>query len=180
MNLRLSNSNHNVVSRNKIGAPMTVYMGVYVAGNSSYNVFYDNIIAGYTRLVSFRGSSVENNTFYRNSFIGKYEDLPDYAYIDNLAGNVNSWDNGREGNFWDNYNGTDSNGDGIGDTPYVIDEDNIDYYPLMYPYDVENDAVVLPPLDLLPAVLAAAALTTAAVVAVSLIIYFRKRKHQTK
>jgi hypothetical protein len=35
-------------------------------------------------------------------------------------------------------------GDGIGDTPHVIDKNNIDNYPLMYPYDIENDKVVLP------------------------------------
>lgn len=42
-----------------------------------------------------------------------------------------SWDNGREGNFWSDYNGTDANGDGVGDTPYVIDLLNQDRYPLM-------------------------------------------------
>lgn len=41
------------------------------------------------------------------------------------------WDDGKQGNYWSNYNGTDTNGDGIGDTPYVIDEMNIDRYPLM-------------------------------------------------
>ncbi len=41
-----------------------------------------------------------------------------------------SWDNGREGNFWSDYNGTDSNHDGIGDTPYTIDILNQDRYPL--------------------------------------------------
>jgi parallel beta-helix repeat protein len=41
------------------------------------------------------------------------------------------WDNGREGNFWSDYNGTDANNDGIGDTPYVIDLLNLDRYPLM-------------------------------------------------
>ena len=37
----------------------------------------------------------------------------------------------REGNFWSDYNGTDSNNDGIGDTPYVIDVLNQDRYPLL-------------------------------------------------
>jgi nitrous oxidase accessory protein NosD len=42
-----------------------------------------------------------------------------------------SWDDGRQGNFWSDYNSTDTNGDGIGDTTYVIDILNQDRYPLM-------------------------------------------------
>ena len=42
-----------------------------------------------------------------------------------------AWDNGKEGNYWSDYNGTDIDGDGIGDTPYFIDALNIDHYPLM-------------------------------------------------
>jgi len=41
------------------------------------------------------------------------------------------WDDGRQGNYWSDYNGTDANGDGKGDTPYIIDEMNLDRYPLM-------------------------------------------------
>lgn len=40
------------------------------------------------------------------------------------------WDDGKEGNFWSDYNGTDSNGDGVGDTAYQIDPLNRDRYPL--------------------------------------------------
>jgi nitrous oxidase accessory protein NosD len=41
---------------------------------------------------------------------------------------ANIWDNGYPsgGNYWSDYNGTDSNGDGIGDTPYVIDANNLE------------------------------------------------------
>ena len=40
-------------------------------------------------------------------------------------------------NYWSDYKGTDSNLDGIGDTPYIINEDNQDDYPLMEPLKLE-------------------------------------------
>ena len=56
------------------------------------------------------------------------------------------FDDGCEGNYWSGYNGTDSDFDGIGDTPYIIDSNNIDHYPLMNPYwipaDVNHDLIV--------------------------------------
>ena len=33
--------------------------------------------------------------------------------------------------YWSDYNGSDANHDGIGDTPYSIDNDSIDYKPLI-------------------------------------------------
>jgi len=52
------------------------------------------------------------------------------------GGLLNKWDNGYPsgGNFWSDYTGIDADGDGIGDTPYVIDTDNQDHYPLMHPW----------------------------------------------
>jgi nitrous oxidase accessory protein NosD len=33
-----------------------------------------------------------------------------------------AWNNGEEGISWDDYSGTDIDGNEIGDTPYLIDE----------------------------------------------------------
>jgi parallel beta-helix repeat protein len=78
-----------------------------------------------------------NNEVYHNSIIGN--DIQ--AFDDN---NSNTWDNGYPsgGNFWSDYNGSDflsgpnqdmPGSDGFGDTPYVIDSDSQDNYPLMDP-----------------------------------------------
>ena len=44
------------------------------------------------------------------------------------------------GNYWDDYEGTDAEGDGIGDQHYSIDskEDESEDYPLMKPYENYN------------------------------------------
>ena len=71
------------------------------------------------------------NTIYHNNFVNN--DLQFFADVSS----VNSWDNGVEGNYWSNYNGTDNDADGIGDTPYVIDHNNQDNYPLMNQFIIQ-------------------------------------------
>ncbi len=39
-------------------------------------------------------------------------------------------------NYWSDYNGTDTNDDGIGDTPYVVDEYNQDNHTINGTYNI--------------------------------------------
>jgi parallel beta-helix repeat protein len=73
--------------------------------------------------IYFESSS--SNEILHNNFVNTYDQAMIY---DN---SVNTWDNGFEGNYWSDYNGTDSDQDGIGDTAYVIDANNTDHHPLM-------------------------------------------------
>jgi len=80
-----------------------------------------------------------NNIIYMNNFINNTNNTY-YSFY-----STNTWNStskitytyrGSEftnymGNYWDDYNGSDANEDGIGETPYIIDENNIDNYPLI-------------------------------------------------
>ncbi|MCK5459431.1 MAG: hypothetical protein KAI20_06030, partial [Thermoplasmatales archaeon] len=62
--------------------------------------------------------------------------------IDAIDKENNTWDNSAQGNYWDKYEGRDNNVDNIGDTPYIISEENKDRFPLMN--IVLPDAITLP------------------------------------
>jgi len=103
----------------------------------------DNIFTGNTVINNYYGVSCAfcNNTLYHNNFL----DNINLTYRSVSRSIINVWDNGYPsgGNYWSDYEGKDlysgpyqseTGGDGIGDTPYVIDADNIDNYPLMNPW----------------------------------------------
>jgi parallel beta-helix repeat protein len=117
-------SSYNRIFENSITANKKY--GIFPSGSSSYNSMFGNSIINNEFGVFFSVSS--NNEFYHNTLVNNAQ--PEYT--DN---SVNVWDDGYPsgGNFWSDYAGTDSNGDGIGDTPYVIDENNQDRYPLVAP-----------------------------------------------
>ena len=96
--------------------------------------------------------------------------------MDYLPDIMNYWDNDKEGNYWDIFNNTDSNRDGIGDTPYFINENNIDDYPLMAPFDFENGTITLPPPEPFPTTIIIALAAIGVTIGVGIILYFKKRK----
>lgn len=78
-----------------------------------------------------------NNKIYHNNIINNTRQVYDFAW-DNppWPNSTNTWDDGYPsgGNYWNDYNGTDTNEDAIGETPYTIDLNNQDSYPLTAPF----------------------------------------------
>jgi len=104
--------------------------------DSHGNIIYENNIiqSGYGIFVV----SSSNSYIFHNNFINNTNQV---YFVDSFN---NTWDNGCEGNYWSNYNGTDLGTDGIGDTELPCE--GVDYYPLINLYwspgDVNHDLKV--------------------------------------
>ena len=104
-------------------------IGVYLVWDSTNNVIKGNNFSNNLQSINISDFSSFNNNIFHNNFFDNEIQAYDKSN--------NSWDDGYPsgGNYWDDYNGTDANGDDIGDTPYNISGgDNQDRYPLMFPY----------------------------------------------
>jgi nitrous oxidase accessory protein len=122
----MDDSSNNLITRNKLEV-------LYVLG-------YQNIINRNTVTKYFFPTACSNNLFYENNFY----------HIGALDLSANRWDNGSVGNYWHDYNGSDVNGDGIGDTSYIIDANNKDNYPLMEQTSNLNPSIPNPSQSVLP------------------------------
>ncbi|MFZ7137265.1 MAG: right-handed parallel beta-helix repeat-containing protein [archaeon] len=134
-------------------APNNKVCGNLIANNNEYGIIIidsvDNKI--YANNITNNGYGVyidstmelTKNIIYQNNFINNTEHAAVPGWWHTIvfeeqwvppASNI--WDNNRTGNYWTNYNGTDVDADGVGDAPYVIDENNQDSYPLMTQVDL--------------------------------------------
>ena len=160
--IQLSYSNNNLIKNNYIELCTE---GIQLRAGSSNNMVIENIITNCQdvaiRLLAEysppRWYNPNGNTIMRNNISNSGCGTSIYGSSNNIISNndyVNNtiqfsanedyyltWGgshstNTIDRNYWSNYNGTDANRDGIGDTPFIIDSYNKDNNPVMSPIPV--------------------------------------------
>jgi parallel beta-helix repeat protein len=141
---------NNDITRNYIGQnAVGIFFGVNTPGDEPINITLTH------------NSFVDNDVHFSGCFCQGY----------NTTEPMHTWDDGGKGNFWSDYNGTDTDGDGVGDTPYVIDVQNQDRYPLMQSLAIQPTA---PPKMPVETIIVAVALPV--IIATAVVAYRRRNK----
>jgi nitrous oxidase accessory protein NosD len=156
---------NNNIMRNEVGVLLNNFVFVSLSQVGSGNKVYGNNIVD-----NAQNAFVEQTYPYNISM------------IDKAIGNgtdVVLWDHDSIGNYWSDYstkypNATEIGGSGIGDTPYVINSNNRDNYPLWSPAEICDSSSSEPfPTTLVVTISGVSVI----VVSISLLVYFKKRKH---
>jgi len=138
----LERSSNNILTGNIIS---NNDYGIFLRGSCNSNMLTGNN-ASQNNAYGIRVHGASNsNTLYHNNLINNN--------ISNAYDEcTNTWDSGSEGNYYSNYTGNDSDGDGIGESTYPISGGyNVDHYPLMRPWsappqkgDLNSDGTLTP------------------------------------
>ncbi len=134
-------SSYSVVFGNTITS--NTESGIFLSG--SKNIIASNDFAGnkYGVYITTQGASPHNNSIYHNNFDNIINAYDNSSYL------VESWDNGYPsgGNYWSDYktnypDAIERGSSGITNTPYSININNTDNYPLISPFATTSQAKV--------------------------------------
>jgi parallel beta-helix repeat protein len=149
-------SNNNWIYKNKVYGTIAFGFRLWFSSN---NIFKANTVSNMElALTSMHLGASNNNLFSLNNFLGNtnanasyvYDDYSDINYHGYVAGfSTCLWSENNLGNYWGDYkikypNATAIDNTQVGNTPYVINTDNTDAYPLMSNYDVSSVSIELP------------------------------------
>ena len=147
----LTKSNYNsFLNNNCTSSGASIYLG-----DSSNNLFFGNTFQKMASWINMQGDSshnyiVANNITMTPRYYADELTSDNYIYHNNFLAftwnhtastPTNVWSSGGRGNYWWDYNGTDRNGDGVGDTPYTINLSNHDDHPLMAPINIATESI---------------------------------------
>jgi nitrous oxidase accessory protein len=169
----------NVIANNSIGIDLQNYLLKYWSGTNNV-VYRNNLISNF--YLSYTLPSGNYSAPSQNAVV---EATYPYGNPDNITGyspsgtDIVVWDNGQVGNYWSDYsskypNAIEVDSTGIGNTPFVIDSNNIDHYPLMSAFNItlaspsptltpSSSVPEFPSLIILPSALAIVTVLTAIV-----------------
>ena len=126
--LTVACSDNVTIRNNNIRAGDIMFLPFLNDSTITGNTVQDNYLGTYLYTLS------SNNTLYHNNFINN---TGGNAYDEGI---YNQWDSGSAGNYWSDYAGNDTDGDGIGDDPYYIQgyAGSVDRYPLMHSWNTTS------------------------------------------
>jgi parallel beta-helix repeat protein len=134
-----NNFSHNTITSNSD-------YNIYLYSGSNHNMIFNNILSKSSCSLRIKGSKynkINKNLFtdnqkgmyfccgakynivFNNEFIKNSE-----FHADDYVGG-NQWSYNNIGNYWDDYNGNDIDGDGLGDTSYTNFRNGQDDFPLI-------------------------------------------------
>jgi parallel beta-helix repeat protein len=139
----LTNSNYNTIKQNNVAnngfgvGDLGDGFGVKLLHSSNNRFTENNVTGNYWWGIRVLGTQ-HDNVIYHNNFIDNI--VRDNSLQVSMLGPANPsiWDDGTSGNYWSDYltrypNASEIDNTGVGDTPFYINENNIDHYPLMEP-----------------------------------------------
>ena len=114
----------NTITNNDVGISLLCSQYYHGIANITKNTISNNGV-GVEIQVGINPTAA--NTLYLNDFVNNGIQVN----ASQIAPNIWSSGNPMRGNYWSDYKGVDNNNDGIGDTPYIINANNTDNYPIV-------------------------------------------------